>query len=356
MHVATVSELSENERTVLKCLLGLNRDEAGILTFASSTVGKQLGLGQEEVESIIDRLVSKGYFTLLRAPSTSVPVRHIIDGLNELDYAFLVGYVNPDHYAARRDRLIRKLSDYAVPDEFLRELSVSPKLANEAYQRQRECLEKLDKMRGLNEIDQNASAVRTLVDEYTKGINDARNILDLFRGRAASISRDLSSRGEKTENSLHELQIRFKLEEMSEEEFKDKETSLKDQLEELHLIRCALCGIIARGESLPDPPHDLKEQLELIDARRVIGELDEKTYAQSRSKVVAEIKKSRKPDKEFTNTLVQLSPSPALLDSLKKLQRARLLSAKDCNRLRKAVRNDLSAVQALLGKDSARKR
>jgi hypothetical protein len=354
--LAAISEPTASERAVLKCLLGLSRDETGVLAFASTTVAKQLGISQEEVESTIDQLVSRGYFSLLRAPQTSTAVRRVVDELNELDYEFLVGYVNPNHYIVRRGRVIEKVSNYGVSEDLIRMLSVSPKHATDAYQRLAGYLDRLEKMSELHEIDRGGAVARVLIEEYGKGITEARKLLDLFQLRLMDVSRDLHERREKGKTQLQELQIRFKVGEINEEQLKERQNALDEKLEELNLVGLALSSIMLNGEPLPEPPPEAAEQLELVEAKRVIGELDEKAYSESRSKAVREIKASRKPDHAFMDTLLETALSRASFERLEKLRKARLLSAQICKKLQKAIKSDQLAVQIVLDKKPVRKR
>jgi hypothetical protein len=343
---------------VLKCLLAMDRDQAGMLSFSGSAIGKKLGLTQEEVESIFDQLVSKRYFTLLRAPRSSIPVRRVIDELNELDYQYVAGYVIPEHYVTRRNRLIEKLSDYGIEDRSTREFLISPKLAVEAHQKLQGYIDRLEKMSQLEAMEADARLVHRLLEEYDKGILEARKLLDLFRIRIVNASSDLDSRIEKTQTSLRELELRYRLGEMSEEEFRERQAMLSETVEELPLVRLALSSIMMHGEPLPEPRSELVEQLELVEARRVIGELDERIYRELRSKLMNEIKDSRRPQGDHWNRLSKgdLSLWETLLEKVDKLERSKLMSTKTCRRLKKAVKSDLTVVQKILVGSSLMKR
>ncbi len=355
MGLSQLAHLTQKEAAVLKFVIEKGVDKDSRIQFDLGDASKELGLQSQEICDSLREISKKGFITIHRIPAPKETVQRILEEIEDVDIQFVVGALRKEDFRKKRKKLLSELAaaGHKQPVISLGELQ-------NIETNNRELLNRLDKLEKLKEDPRSSSdLINKLRNEYNSKLSESQKLLSEFRPGFWHRVSELASELDEVERVVQEITLRMELGEYNEETYEAKLAEIGSKQDKLRRKIALLLG--ARAEAwIPAVPEDLAEELEVLDARKEIGEIPQEVYDKFKADLLGRIEELLlKGDHKTTDVYALVSQYvKALKDQVNLVQHlsSRQVIAKDAaDIVLKGTKADLDAaseIAALVQKSS----
>lgn len=318
-----IERLSPKETSILKHLLGLGKKDGEKIVFSVKSACKELKLTDVELIKILRGLSSKGFILIHRLPMSTSPVELLYNEIEEMDLQQLAGAIDEVNYQETRDKLLKELRAFKDSGGKSPVIPISINKAREIRNEVEDLINRLKKLQELQEKKRESKSATTtfekLKGEYDEKLrrNQAslNEYLDFFWNRLSRLKFLL----EDSKQKKLEMDLRYEVGEYD----RDQHKRIMDEFDQQNnkILRRILVLMAGRAEALiHEIPEPLAEELQVLEARKEIGEINKDEYKVERSKLLDKVRATQAPRIEkgkllkFKENLARLSK---LLEDLK---------------------------------------
>jgi hypothetical protein len=284
-----MENLSEDEIEVLRYLLSLNKYKVGIICISKSEICKKLKKSEEDLDRIIKKLSLNNLIDILRFPISKSNAQQLLEQIDDLDYSYISSDLPLEDYVRERKRLEEQLEPMVFKREGLKE-PMSPLKFRDLLSLRSDYIREMSILLNSSEDIPN-SAFNELKVKLNAEIREVQKTIEDYKKYIWSriMEEDLEL------NSLKQV-INRSITNQGEVEHEDDISSLNQKLDEVskrkitHLFLCQEGGIKIK-ECKDWFPEEFREALEVLEARRDVGELDKKAFEEERNRIINNINK-----------------------------------------------------------------
>ncbi len=291
-----VERLSPKETSILKHLLTVGKKEGEKVAFSLKSACKELKLSEAELVNTLRSLSSKGFVVIHRLPLGQSTLDSIYKEMEELELQEVSGAMDEDEYEESRDELVKQLRAFKNGSGKSPPIPMSLNEARASLKRVEDLINRLRKLEELegkkSDKPSPAATVAKLKAEYNDKLRGEQLALNQFLEFFWTRISHLKSSLEESKQSEQEMRLRYEVGEYDRDQY-------KRILDEIHrqnnnTLRRITILLAARAEALvSEVPEAVAEELEVLDARKELGEMSGDQYKIEKSKLLEKIRASR---------------------------------------------------------------
>jgi len=293
-------DLSQKEAEVLKYFSRIERQKNGRVIFSRSKACVDLKLSEEEFDSTIYDLFNKGFIRIDKLFTSPALTRKLLGEIEELDLYYLEGGLSKSDWTKKREEFRRGLDalsfnkEAEVPKE-----PISPSEVLEYRKQVDEHVERLGKLVELKSEEKVADAVfETIKKDYNEKLRNAQSKINEYKEFAWKKIESLRSKEEELQKKLEEIRVRLLLNEFDQAEHKRRSSTLVEEKEKItqriSLMLSTALGFESTLETKEDIPKELRIELEVLDAKKLLNDIDPRAYETKKREIQKKIDETRK--------------------------------------------------------------
>ncbi len=285
--MSQLAHLTQKEALLLKFIIENGVDKDARIQFDLRKASEALGLEAEEICESLRQISRKGFVTIHRIPAPKEIIQRVLEELEDLEIQFVAGAIRKEDYRRKRKKVLEELAaaGHKPPLMSLDELQ-------NLETSTRKLLNRLDKMERMKE-DRSSSPelIAKVRNEYNAKLSESNKLFSEFRpifwDRLSQLAREL----QEVETVVQEAHLRMELGEYDEETYEKKLGEIGSRQDKLKRKIAILLG--ARAEAwIQAVPEELLEELDVLDARKEIGEITGEIYDKLKGEILQKIEES----------------------------------------------------------------